>query len=43
MTKKERVIIYGLGYYWKEKFDEISRLYEIIACSDQNKKAIKLY
>ena len=23
MTKKERVIIYGLGYYWKEKFDEI--------------------
>ena len=39
MTKKERVIIYGLGYYWKEKFDEISRLYEIIACSDQNEKA----
>lgn len=40
MPNKKKVIIYALGEYWKENINEISSLYEIIACSDQNKKAI---
>ena len=39
MPDKEKVIVYGLGYYWKEKFDEISTLFDIIACSDQDERA----
>ncbi len=39
MPDKEKIIVYGLGYYWKEKFDDISALYDIVACSDQNEKA----
>lgn len=41
MSDKDKVIVYGLGYYWKEKFDEISTLFDIIACSDQDEKASK--
>lgn len=39
MIEREKIIVYGLGNYWKEKFDEISALYDIIACSDQNEEA----
>lgn len=39
MSYKKKVIIYGLGYYWRERFNEISTLYDIIACSDQDKNA----
>lgn len=39
MSNKNKVIIYGLGYYWKERFDEINELYDILGCSDQDEKA----
>lgn len=33
---KESVIVYALGYYWRNNIDEIKSRYEIIAYSDQN-------
>ena len=37
---KEKVIIYALGYYWKNFFSKISAQYDVVACSDKNENAV---
>lgn len=36
---KERVIVYALGMNWKKYKEEISNLFDIVACSDRNAEA----
>ncbi len=36
---KERVIVYALGINWKKYKEQINKLFDIVACSDQNQEA----
>ena len=40
-NEKQKVIIYALGYYWKELSEKITNQYDVIACSDKNKNAME--
>lgn len=37
--RKEKVVIYALGDYWKKNSDTINDLYDVVACSDRDEKA----
>lgn len=37
---REKVVIYALGDYWKKNSDKISGLFDVVACSDRDEKAI---
>lgn len=39
--RREKVVIYALGDCWKKNLDKINDLYDVVACSDKDDKAVK--
>ena len=37
--RREKVVIYALGDYWKKNSDKINELYDVVACSDRDENA----